>query len=222
MTRILILLGGPGAGKGTQAARLSKWLGLPVVSTGELFREAMDHETALGKEARTYIERGALVPDQVTNAMVEERLQRLDCGQGVILDGYPRTVAQAEALDEILSRMGRSVSLVIDIDAPEDVLLERLSGRWVCSRCGSTFHEAHQAARVQGICDRCGGRLVQREDDRPETQRHRIEVYRAQTAPLIDHYSARNQLIVVDGAHGPDEVERRVREAVVAEWGKGF
>ena len=203
----LVLLGGPGAGKGTQAERLSEALGIPQVSTGDLFRENLKGETELGVLARGYMDSGELVPDGVTVGMVLERLSRPDCAQGAILDGFPRTVAQAEALDALLTDLGTKLAVVPYIKVPEDVLLARLEGRWTCRRCGAMYHQVFSPPQKVGICDRCGGELYQRPDDTPATQKHRIEVYFEQTAPLIDHYRELGLLVEVDGRPGIDEIQ---------------
>ena len=210
----LVLLGGPGAGKGTQAERLSSALGIPQVSTGDLFRYNLKKETELGLLAKGYMERGELVPDRVTVAMVRERLSREDCAQGAILDGFPRTVAQAEALDALLADMDLGLSAVPYIKVPEDMLLERLAGRWTCRACGAMYHQLFSPPETKGVCDRCGGELYQRPDDTPETQKHRIEVYFEQTAPLIDYYREQGLLAEIDGRPGIDEIQATLLEVV--------
>ena len=203
----LVLLGGPGAGKGTQAERLSDALGIPQVSTGDLFRENLKKETELGLLARGYMDRGELVPDEVTVGMVRERLARPDAGKGAILDGFPRTIAQAEALEELLTELGHKLAVVPDIEVPEDVLLARLAGRWTCRQCGAMYHQLFSPPQEEGVCDRCGGELYQRPDDTPETQKHRIKVYLEQTAPLIDYYRDKGLLVEVDGRPGIVEIQ---------------
>lgn len=203
----IVLLGGPGAGKGTQAELLSKALGIPQVSTGDLFRENLKEETELGLLAKGYMERGELVPDSVTIAMVRERLARPDCEAGAILDGFPRTVAQAEALEAMLAEMGSRLKVVPYIKVSEDVLLSRLAGRWTCRNCGAMYHQLFSPPRQPGVCDKCGGELYQRADDTPETQRHRIQVYFEQTAPLIDYYREKGLLVEVDGQRSIGEVQ---------------
>jgi adenylate kinase len=203
----LVLLGGPGAGKGTQAERLSKTLRIPQISTGDLFRENLRQETELGLLAKGYMDRGELVPDEVTVGMVRERLSRPDCARGAILDGFPRTVAQAEALEQLLADMGTGLAAVPYIKVPEDVLLARLAGRWTCRQCGAMYHELFSPPKVASICDRCGGELYQRPDDTPETQKHRIEVYFEQTAPLIDYYRDKGLLVEIDGRPGIEEIQ---------------
>jgi adenylate kinase len=210
----IVLLGAPGAGKGTQAQLLADWLGVPAVSSGELFRAAMEANTPLGNQARGYIERGVYVPDDITVQMIAERLRQPDCAGGVILDGFPRTEAQAEALARLLGEMGRAVDLVALIGVPTDVLVERLSGRWSCPRCGAIYHETLSPPRVAGVCDVCGGTLQRRGDDAPEVQERRIEVYLEQTAPLIAYYRERGLLVEIDGDQPIDAVQGALREAV--------
>jgi len=203
----LVLLGGPGAGKGTQAERLAKTLGIPQVSTGDLFRGNLKNETELGLLAKGYMERGELVPDGVTVGMVRERLSRPDCAKGAVLDGFPRTVAQAEALGALLADLGSRLAIAPYIKVPEDVLLARLAGRWTCKKCGAMYHQLFNPPKEAGVCDKCGDELYQRPDDTPETQRHRIRVYFEQTAPLIDYYREKGLLVEVDGRPGIDEIQ---------------
>jgi adenylate kinase len=210
----VILFGAPGVGKGTQAAILAEKTGLVHITTGELFREAIRLETELGKQAKVYYDRGQLVPDHLTIAMLLERLSRGDCAGGCILDGFPRTLEQATALDEALAREGRAIDKVVYIQAPQDELLSRLSGRWNCRQCGSVYHERFQPPREAGRCDQCGGELYQREDDKPETARKRLEVYAQQTAPLIDYYRARGKLMEIDGDKSVEEVAENLLAAV--------
>lgn len=210
----LVLLGGPGAGKGTQAERLSEILGIPQVSTGELFRENLKKETELGLLAKGYMERGELVPDEVTVGMVRERLSRADARKGAILDGFPRTIAQAEALEELLVEMDHQLAVVPNIQVPDDVLLARLAGRWTCRKCGAMYHQLFSPPQEEGVCDRCGGELYQRPDDTPDTQKHRIEVYKEQTAPLIDYYREKGLLAEVDGRPGIDKIQAELLEIV--------
>ena len=210
----VILLGAPGAGKGTQAQLLAEWLGVPHVASGDLFRENLRNETELGLEAKRYIDDGDLVPDEVTIAMVVERLSRPDCAKGVLLDGFPRTVVQAEALDEVLARQGKAIDLVSYIRVGNEILVARLAGRWTCRKCESVYHETFNPPKREGICDECGGELYQRPDDTPETQRRRIEVYLEQTAPLIDFYRRRGLLVAIDGEGEIDVVERQLRVAI--------
>lgn len=210
----LLLLGAPGAGKGTQAAFLTEKLGIPHVASGDLFRESVAKQTELGKLAKGYMDRGELVPDEVTIAMVMERLSQGDCAKGAILDGFPRTIAQAQALEEALAERGASLTKAIYIAVSEDALVERLSGRWTCRQCGAVYHERFNPPQVPGVCDVCGGELYQRPDDTPETQRRRIRVYMEQTAPLIDYFAASGRLAEVDGEKGVEEVRNAVWEVV--------
>jgi len=202
----IILFGAPGVGKGTQAAILAEKTGLVHITTGELFREAIRQETELGKQAKVYYDRGQLVPDHLTIAMLLERLSQGDCAGGCILDGFPRTLEQATALDEALAQEGKAIDKVVYIEAPQNELLSRLSGRWSCRQCGSVYHERFQPPRQAGRCDQCGGELYQRDDDKPETVRRRLEVYAQQTAPLIDYYRARGKLAEIDGDKSVEEV----------------
>jgi adenylate kinase len=210
----LVLLGGPGAGKGTQAERLSQVLGVPQISTGNLFRENLRNETELGLLAKETVERGELVPDEVTVGMVRERLSQPDCAKGAILDGFPRTVAQAEALEDLLAGMGSELAMVPYIKVPEDVLLARLAGRWTCRACGAMYHQLFSPPQEAGVCDRCGGELYQRPDDAPDTQKHRIKVYFEQTAPLIDYYREKGLLVEVDGRPGIDEIQAALLDVI--------
>lgn len=210
----IVLLGGPGSGKGTQARMLVEVLGVPHVASGDLFREHLQGNTALGQKARVYIEQGDLVPDQITVDMVRERLSQPDCQKGVILDGFPRTVSQAEALDKILAEQGRSLDLVAYIKVSNETLLKRLSGRWLCQQCGAIYHMLTDPPRVAGVCDVCGGTLVQREDDRPEVQQRRIEVYWAQTMPLIAYYRERGLLAKIDGEQEVAAVHAQILKAI--------
>jgi adenylate kinase len=210
----VILFGAPGVGKGTQAAILADKTGLVHITTGELFREAIRQETELGRQAKVYYDRGQLVPDHLTIAMLLERLSQGDCAGGCILDGFPRTLEQATALDEALAQEGRAIDKVVYIQAPQSELLSRLSGRWSCRQCGSVYHERFQPPRQAGRCDQCGGELYQREDDKPETARRRLEVYAQQTAPLIDYYRDRGKLVEIDGDKSVEEVAGNLLAAV--------
>ncbi len=206
MATFYVFLGAPGAGKGTQAKILSAALKLPHISSGEIFRENIAAGTELGKVADEYISRGDLVPDDITNAMIRERLGREDCAEGAILDGFPRTMAQAQALARDLHELGGQISAVFSIDVPEDVLVSRLSGRWMCKEKGHVYHEVNNPPREPGVCDIDGSELYQREDDRPETVAMRIRVYLKQTAPLIEHFGKLGLLHRIDGNQEIDAV----------------
>jgi len=199
----IILLGAPGAGKGTQATKISDGYGLPHISTGDIFRENIKNETPIGLLAKSYIDKGQLVPDEVTCKIVEERIAREDCKNGYMLDGFPRTIAQAEALDKITK-----IDLVINIDVDFSLLMDRLCGRRVCKNCGESYH----VSRLNGAteCSRCGGELYQRKDDNPETVQSRLEVYKAQTSPLIDYYQRKGLLFNVVGNTTPEDVYAEV------------
>jgi adenylate kinase len=210
----IVLLGAPGAGKGTQANLLSKELGLPHISSGDLFREHLSQETKLGKMAKSYIDRGELVPDDVTIAMVMDRLAQPDCQEGAILDGFPRTLAQAQALDKALAERRHRISVAPYIRVSEETLLARLAGRWTCRQCGAVYHELFNPPKVAGVCDRCGGELYQREDDTPETQRKRIDVYMEQTRPVIDYYRDAGILCEIDGEQDVKGVYQALKDAI--------
>ena len=191
----LILLGAPGAGKGTQAEVICNTLNIPAISTGNILREAKANKTPLGLEAASYMDSGKLVPDEVVINILKERLKEDDCKNGFILDGFPRTVPQAEALDQ----MGAEIDRVVDLEVPDEKIMARLSGRRVCEKCGSSYHVLYKPTKVEGVCDRCGGKTVQRKDDAPETIKERLEVYHAQTEPLKDYYKKTGKLVVVEG-----------------------
>ncbi len=216
MGTYLVLLGPPGAGKGTQAQIISKSLGLPHISSGDIFRENLKNKTELGKQAEGFINRGALVPDGLTIAMIRERLSRPDCKDGALLDGFPRTPPQAEALDSILKEFDGQVDAVPYIKVDEKELVERLSGRWTCVAKGHVFHEKFNPPRDHGICDYDGSILYQREDDKPETVINRIRVYFEQTEPLITYYRQKGLLLEVDGAKPIDEVSEELLNVLPA------
>lgn len=212
--RFVILLGPPGAGKGTQAKRLSEGLSLPHISSGEIFREHLREDSELGKRARAYMDRGDLVPDDLTISMIADRLNGPDCARGAILDGFPRTPAQAEGLREILSEQGTQVSVVLLIAVPEDELVRRLSGRLVCEAEGHVYHTEYNPPEASGICDIDGSELYQRDDDKPETVRARIKVYMEKTEPLIEYYRSRGLLTEIDGAQPINDVTSDLVRAV--------
>ena len=206
MAKYIVLLGPPGVGKGTQAKILAEEIGLLQVSSGDLFRENLKNETELGKLAKSYMDKGELVPDDVTIAMIRERISRPDCKDGAILDGFPRTPAQAEALDTMLASLNSRVAVVPYISAEESVLVERISGRWTCRASGHIYHEKFSPPKQAGICDIDGSELYQRADDKAETVVNRIHVYLTQTAPLVDHYRKCGKLVEIDGAQPVEKV----------------
>ncbi|WP_432450924.1 adenylate kinase, partial [Bacillus sp. XT-4] len=202
----LVLMGLPGAGKGTQAERIVDDYGIPHISTGDMFRAAMKEETQLGLEAKSFIDKGELVPDEVTIGIVRERLGKNDCEQGFLLDGFPRTVAQAEALEDILKDLGRTIDYVINIKVDKDALMERLTGRRICKDCGATYHLVFNPPAKENVCDKCGGELYQRADDNAETVSTRLEVNLKQTEPLLNFYSEKGYLANIDGAKHINDV----------------
>jgi adenylate kinase len=210
MPTYIVLLGPPGAGKGTQAQIVSEELGLAHISSGDIFRENLKNKTELGKLAERYMNQGELVPDDVTIAMIRERLSRPDCAFGALLDGFPRTPPQAEALDEMLEEFDGKVKAVPFIKVPEETLIERLSGRWTCKAEGHIFHEKYNPPQEEGICDYDGSELYQREDDKSETVVRRIRVYFEQTEPLIDYYRKNGLLIEIDGTLPIEEVSKKL------------
>jgi adenylate kinase len=212
--KYIILLGPPASGKGTQAARLHEELGLPHVASGDLFRENLKKDTELGRKARVYMDRGELVPDDVTIAMVMDRLARPDCAGGALLDGFPRTIAQAEALDQALAAQGHQVNLVLYVAVPDDILVERVSGRRLCRVCGEAYHIHFNPPKQPGICDNDGGELYQRDDDKPEVVRKRLKVYWEQTSPLIDYYRTQGVLVEIDGDQSIEDVTAALLAAV--------
>jgi adenylate kinase len=217
MATYIVLLGPPGAGKGTQAQVISHEMNLAHISSGDLFRENLKNQTELGKLAQGYMNRGELVPDDVTIAMVRDRISRPDCASGALLDGFPRTPAQAVALADMLASMGQKVDSVPYISVPADLLIERLSGRWTCPTCGRVYHEKYNPPKVAGVCDTDGTKLIQRDDDKAETVERRIRVYADQTAPLIDYYRQKNLLIEVDGTKSIDDVSKEILAAIKKE-----
>lgn len=208
----LIFLGAPGAGKGTQAEVVSRKLSIPTISTGNIIREAVKNGTKTGLEAKSYMDAGALVPDDVVIGIIRERLAEDDCKNGFILDGFPRTVAQAEALDA----MGIEIDKVIEISVPDETIKQRLSGRRACLDCGATYHVDFKPTKVEGICDKCGAKTVQRNDDKPETIEQRLKVYYEQTAPLKGFYEAKNKLVTVEGQDDVQDTSALTLKAVEA------
>jgi adenylate kinase len=210
----IVLIGAPGAGKGTQAQALHDELDLAHVASGDMFRDAMARRTLRGLQAKRYYDQGELVPDDLTVAMVGERLEQADCAKGAILDGFPRNLAQAQTLDRTLAEDGRAVGQALYLSVPGDELLRRLSGRWLCRQCQTPYHEVYEPPKQQGRCDRCGGEHYQREDDKSETARHRLEVYFEQTTPVIQYYRDRGLLDELDGAREIGAVRETVIHSV--------
>jgi len=214
MAKFIVLLGPPGAGKGTQAQIVAKTLELAHVSSGDIFRENLKNQTELGKLAKTFMDRGALVPDDVTIAMIQDRLNRPDCNKGALLDGFPRTPAQAKALDEMLSANDQKISCVPYINVPAEILIERLSGRWTCPTCGFVYHQTFNPPKSEGICDKDQSELYQRADDKAETVKKRIDVYWEQTSPLIDYYQKSGLLQEIDGTQSIEVVTDQLLDAI--------
>ncbi len=214
----IIFLGAPGAGKGTQAAMVAQELGLVHIASGDLFRQAAEQGTELGRQAKSYMEKGILVPDEITIQMVLERMSLPDCEGGIILDGFPRNLQQAEALDKALAGQAQAIDKVVYIKVSEEELLRRLTGRWICRQCQAPYHTISSPPKVQGKCDRCGGELYQRADDTEQTVKKRLQVYFAETAPLIDYYTRVGKLLEVDGEGNVGEVSRRIVVAIQGEY----
>jgi adenylate kinase len=210
----IILLGAPGAGKGTQAVMLAETKKLVQVASGDLFRKALQQETELGKKARVYMEKGQLVPDEITIQMVLERLAAPDCKKGAILDGFPRNMEQAKALDKAMAQKSRAIDKVVYIKVSEGELLKRLGGRWICRKCQAPYHEVDSPPKVAGKCDRCGGELYQRADDNVETVKKRLEVYFAETSPLIDYYRRAGKLLEINGEGSAVKVNQSILTAL--------
>jgi len=208
----LILLGAPGAGKGTQAKKIVEKYGIPHIATGDILREAVAKGTELGKKAKEYMDRGELVPDEIVIGIVKERLQQPDCEKGFLLDGFPRTLKQAEALDNMLKELGRKIDAVIYIDVPEEEVVKRIVNRRTCRKCGAVYHLIYAPPREPNKCDKCGGELYQRDDDKEETVRQRFKVYMENTAPLIDYYEKKGLLYKVDGTKSIEEVFQQIEE----------
>ena len=202
----IIMLGAPGAGKGTQAKMIAEKYGVPHVSTGDIFRANIKNGTELGKEAKQYLDQGLLVPDELTVRILLDRVAQDDCKNGYVLDGFPRTIPQAEVLDSELSKLGDHIDYAIDVDVPDENIIKRMSGRRACLTCGATYHIEHVPPKTEGICDKCGSELVLRDDDKPETVKNRLNVYHEQTQPLIDFYTNKGVLKTVDGTLPMEEV----------------
>lgn len=195
----IIMLGAPGAGKGTRAAMIAEHYGIPHISTGDIFRANIKNGTQLGIEAKGYVDQGLLVPDELTVKLLLDRVAKEDCKDGYVLDGYPRTIPQALVLEQEMEKLGDAVDYAIDVDVPDEVIVDRMAGRRACPKCGATYHVTHVPPKEEGICDKCGSELVQRKDDAPETVKHRLEVYHEQTSPLIDFYGNKGILKRVNG-----------------------
>ncbi|NLG93519.1 MAG: adenylate kinase [Clostridiales bacterium] len=208
----LILLGAPGAGKGTQAEVICERFNIPTISTGNIIREALKSGTEMGIRAKSFVDAGKLVPDEVVIGIIQERLAKDDCSNGFVLDGFPRTIPQAEALD----KMGIAIDKVIDIEVPDEVIVERMSGRRVCESCGASYHLVYNKPDVEGVCSKCGGTLVQRKDDHPDTVKERLKVYHDQTEPLKGYYSKQGKLYVVEGHEDVASTTKRVLAAIEA------
>ena len=208
----IILMGLPGAGKGTQAEKIVATYGIPHISTGDMFRAAMQQQTELGLKAKSFMDKGELVPDEVTNGIVKERLQQADTEKGFLLDGFPRTQAQAEALDKIMQDLNRSIDAVINIEVNPEILMQRLTGRIICRNCGSTYHKTNNPPKVEGTCDRCGSHdFYQREDDKPETVENRIQINIEQSKPILNYNKAKGILRNVDGESGIDNLFQTIQ-----------
>ncbi len=208
----IIMLGAPGAGKGTQAKLIAEKYGLPHVSTGDIFRANVKEGTQLGLEAKKYMDQGLLVPDELTVRILLDRVSRPDCSAGYVLDGFPRTIPQAQVLEKALAELGDQIDFAIDVDVPDENIVRRMGGRRACVTCGATYHMEHVPPRTEGICDTCGGELILREDDKPDTVKNRLKVYHEQTQPLIDFYQKKGVLRAVDGTMDMKDVF----EAIVA------
>lgn len=202
----IIMLGAPGAGKGTQAKKIADKYQVPHISTGDIFRANIKNGTELGKKAKTYMDQGLLVPDELVVDLVVDRLAQDDCKNGCVLDGFPRTIPQAESLDAALAAKGEAIDFAIDVDVPDENIINRMSGRRACVACGATYHIVHIPTKVEGVCDRCGEALILRDDDKPETVKKRLDVYHEQTQPLIDYYTKKNVLKSVDGTQDMEAV----------------
>lgn len=202
----IVMLGAPGAGKGTQAQRIAERFGIPHVSTGDIFRANIKNQTELGRQVKAIIDAGQLVPDELTIGMLMDRIHEDDCVGGYVLDGYPRTIPQAESLTEALAKTGEAIDYAINIDVPDEHIIDRMGGRRSCPGCGAMYHIVYNAPRQDGVCDACGGSLVIRDDDKPETVKNRLRVYHEQTRPLIDYYSGLGSLKTVDGTQPIEDV----------------
>lgn len=210
----IIMLGAPGAGKGSQASRIANEYHLPHISTGDIFRANLKEETELGKQAKSFMDKGELVPDDITIAMLLDRIHKEDCKNGYILDGFPRTIPQAEALKEALAKQGEKIDLALDVEAPDDLIIKRMGGRRTCPNCSAIYHTETLKPKKEGICDLCGAELVQRKDDNEETVKNRLKIYHEMTEPLISYYKKENILEEVDGMEKLDAVFEKVKEII--------
>ncbi len=202
----IVMLGAPGAGKGTQAERIAEKYQIPHISTGDIFRANIKAGTELGKKAKSYMDQGLLVPDSLTVDLLMDRISQPDCKNGYILDGFPRTIPQAESLKAALSEKGESLDFAVNVDVPDENIVARMSGRRACPKCGATYHIVYAAPKQEGICDKCGAELILRDDDKPETVQNRLKVYHDQTQPLIEYYTGENILHTVDGTQDMEKV----------------
>ncbi len=202
----LIMLGAPGAGKGTQAKKIAEKYNIPHISTGDIFRANIKNGTELGQKAKTYMDQGLLVPDELVVDLVMDRFAQPDCENGYVLDGFPRTIPQAEALDAALEKAGAKIDYAINVEVPDENIINRMSGRRACVACGATYHLVHIPPKKEGVCDSCGKELILRDDDKPETVKKRLDVYHEQTQPLIDYYTQKGALVEVDGTVDMEEV----------------
>lgn len=213
----IILLGPPGAGKGTQAKLISEKYSIPHISTGDIFRKNISEKTPLGVKAKSYMDKGQLVPDELTIDLVKDRLQQEDCKNGFLLDGFPRTVTQAEALDKFLYEDNQSINAALLIDVPQEYILERMTGRRVCNSCGASYHVKFNPSKIEGKCDACGSELIQRKDDSEETVKERLDVYSKQTQPLVQYYNGKKVLCTVDGTREIKEVFENISDILGSE-----
>ena len=202
----IIMLGAPGAGKGTQAKKIAEKYSIPHISTGDIFRANIKNGTELGQKAKTYMDQGLLVPDELVVDLVVDRVKQDDCKNGYVLDGFPRTIPQAESLDAALAKLDEKIDYAINVEVPDENIIARMSGRRACVSCGATYHIVHIPTKVEGICDRCGAELILRDDDKPETVKKRLDVYHDQTQPLIDYYTKSDVLVEVDGTQDMNDV----------------
>ena len=208
----IVMLGAPGAGKGTQASMIAENFGIPHISTGDIFRANIKNGTELGKEAKAYMDKGELVPDELTVRLLLDRVAQDDCKEGYVLDGFPRTIPQAEVLEKELEKTGDKIDKAVNVDVPDENIVRRMSGRRACLKCGATYHIVHIPPKKEGVCDVCGSELVLRDDDKEETVKNRLDVYHKQTSPLIDFYSKRNVLETVDGTKDSKEVFEDIKK----------